>query len=122
MTLTRVDQPTDLDNVVTSFEGEIRDFVRRDFSPLRRSLSEAGGEFAVSNINSLVQRVAGASIAEIDRLTAELQNLRSLLESEGARVQRELAGYAQLNEAALKSTQAIAEGMAQWKTSLAPSD
>jgi hypothetical protein len=117
MTLTRTDGPAELDESSNaSFEGEIREFVRRDFAPLRRLNPEPGSsEFAVSNINSLVQRVAGTSMQEIENLMGELQNLRNYLESEGERVQRELAGYAQLNQAAIKSTKIIAESMAQWK-------
>jgi dsDNA-specific endonuclease/ATPase MutS2 len=122
MTLTTIDGPTidgpaDIDETgTTSFEGEIREFVRRDFAPLRRLQPEPGSsEFAVANINSLVQRVAGTSIQEIENLISELQALRNYLESEGERVQRELAGYAQLNQAAIKSTKIIAESMAQWK-------
>ncbi len=118
MTVTKLDGTSDFaDN--TSFEGEIREFVRRDFAPLRRLYPEPGSsELAVGNINSLVQRVAGVSLQEIENLVGELQNLRDYLESEGERVQRELAGYAQLNQAAIKSTKIIAETMAQWKNTL----
>lgn len=117
MTLTKIDGPADLDETaVTSFEGEIREFVRRDFAPLRRLPAEqASGEFAVANISSLVERVAGTSMQEIENLVGELQSLKNYLESEGERVQREIAGYAQLNQAAIKSTKIIAESMAQWK-------
>jgi hypothetical protein len=119
MIFTKPEKPADLDEVATTFEGDIREFVRRDFAPLRRPHPDSG-EFAINNINSLVQRVAGASLQEIETLILELQNLRNLLESEGERVQRELAGYAQLNQAAMTSTQMITETLAQWKTTLAP--
>ena len=121
MTLTRSEGPADLDDVSTTFEGDIREFVRRDFAPLRRLHPETG-EFAVNNINSLVQPVAVASLQESETLMLELQKLRNFLESEGERVQRELTGYAQLNQAAMKSTQMITETLAQWKTTLAPTE
>ncbi|MBI5113754.1 MAG: hypothetical protein HZA68_17440 [Rhodovulum sp.] len=106
----------DVDAVATSFEGEIREFVRRDFTPARRNTDAGSGEFAASNISTLVQRVAGTSLAEIDNLIGELQTLRDYIASEGERVQRELAGYAQLNQAAMQSTRIIADSMSKWKT------
>ena len=42
-------------------EGEIREFVRRDVSVFRRPRGESG-DVAVDNINSLIQRVSGASV------------------------------------------------------------
>ena len=52
------------------------------------------GNDATSNINTLIQRVAGSSVAEIENLIAELENLRELLHAEGQRVLREISGYA----------------------------
>lgn len=118
MTLTTA-QPQDEagEDAATTFEGEIREFVRRDFTSLKRT--DAGsGEFAASNIRSLVQRVAGTSLQEIDSLIGELQNLRDYIANEGERVQREITGYAQLNHAALTSTQIISDSMSKWKDAL----
>ncbi|MEZ5785895.1 MAG: hypothetical protein R3D62_05305 [Xanthobacteraceae bacterium] len=106
------------DNVETaenSFDGEIREFVRRDFAPLRRPAEVHSGEFAASNISSLVQRVAGTSLQEIDNLIGELQSLRDYIASEGERVQREITSYAQLNHAAMTSTRIISDSMSKWK-------
>lgn len=98
-------------------ESEIRDFVRNDVAYLRRPQmgGEALADTTVNNVNFLIQRVAGASLAEISNLIDELESLRELLHSEGQRVQREVAGYAQLSQAAMKSTRVIADNMAQWK-------
>ena len=41
--------------------------------------------------------------------------LRDLLHAEGQRVQREISGYAQLSQAAMKSTRMISDNVAQWK-------
>ena len=95
-------------------EGEIRDFVRRDVATLRRQ-SESDSELIANNIGSLLQRVAGTSVQEIDRLISELQTLREMLQSEGARVQRELVEYATLSQAAMASTKIIAESLTHWK-------
>ena len=110
---------------VSEVEAGIRDFVRNDIAYLRRPAPSmlASGETAlepnteatVNNVNSLIQRVAGTSLGEIENLISELESLRDLLHAEGQRVQREISGYAQLSQAAMKSTRMIADNVAQWK-------
>ena len=109
---------------VSEVEAGIRDFVRNDIAYLRRPAATAttdappldpSAEATVNNVNSLIQRVAGTSLAEIEKLISELESLRDLLHAEGQRVQREISGYAQLSQAAMKSTRVIAENVAQWK-------
>jgi hypothetical protein len=122
----KIEQPAEDANLaaVTEVEAGIRDFVRNDVAYLRRPAVVAEGteapadssaEATVSNVNSLIQRVAGASLTEIENLVGELESLRDLLHAEGQRVQREIAGYAQLSQAAMKSTRMIADNVAQWK-------
>jgi hypothetical protein len=105
-------------------EAGIRDFVRNDVAYLRRAPSMLSGgeapadsnsEATVNSVNSLIQRVAGTSLGEIENLVSELESLRDLLHAEGQRVQREISGYAQLSQAAMKSTRMIADNVAQWK-------
>src|SRR5216683_2849658 len=102
---------------VTEVEAGIRDFVRNDVAYLRRPTPGILGntEATVNNVNSLIQRVAGTSLSEIENLISELESLRDLLHAEGQRVQREISGYAQLSQAAMKSTRMIADNVAQWK-------
>jgi uncharacterized protein (DUF3084 family) len=99
---------------VQEVEADIREFVRRDSVQLRRA-SEQAGEMFASNVNSLVQRVAGTSVREIDTLLRELEGLRDFLHSEGERVQREVQSYAQLSQTAMNATRVIAEGLPQWR-------
>jgi hypothetical protein len=118
---------TDLDPnlaAVSEVEAGIRDFVRNDVAYLRRPIPglinpepalDAGAEATVNNVNSLIQRVAGTSLSEIENLIGELESLRDLLHAEGQRVQREISGYAQLSQAAMKSTRMIADNVTQWK-------
>ena len=106
---------------VTEVEAGIREFVRNDVAYLRRPGQAPLGELpendaTVKNVNSLIQRVAGTSLGEIENLIGELENLRDLLHAEGQRVQREIAGYAHLSHAAMKSTRIIAENLSQWKS------
>ena len=115
MTLFKSRESSELDKAVESeVEGEIREFVRRDVATLRRH-PESDSEIVASNINSLLQRVAGTSIQEIDKLIAELQTLRDRLNTEAARVQREIVEYATLSQAAMQSTKIIAESLTHWK-------
>jgi hypothetical protein len=107
---------------VSEVEAGIRDFVRNDIAYLRRPVTspetapvEPNADATVSNVNSLIQRVAGTSLAEIEKLIGELESLRDLLHAEGQRVQREISGYAQLSQAAMKSTRMIADNVSQWK-------
>jgi hypothetical protein len=112
-------------SAVSEVEAGIREFVRNDVAYLRRPMSasasestlEPSAEATVNNVNSLIQRVAGTSLSEIENLIAELEALRDLLHAEGQRVQREISGYAQLSHAAMKSTRMIADNVQQWKRS-----
>ena len=123
-------RPTTNLAAVSEVEAGIREFVRNDIAYLRRPgpsaassrtpstprrPPDAGAEATVNNVNSLIQRVAGTSLAEIENLIAELEALRDLLHAEGQRVQREISGYAQLSQAAMKSTRMIADNVSQWK-------
>jgi hypothetical protein len=106
-------------------EAGIRDFVRNDVAYLRRPAPavssstdlalEPNQEATVNNVNSLIQRVAGTSLSEIESLISELESLRDLLHAEGQRVQREISSYAHLSQAAMKSTRMIADNVSQWK-------
>jgi len=118
---------TEVDNnlaAVSEVEAGIRDFVRNDIAYLRRpmavnsteaTLVDPTAEATVNNVNSLIQRVAGTSLSEIENLISELEALRELLHAEGQRVQREISGYAQLSQAAMKSTRMISDNVQQWK-------
>ena len=117
--LSEVDQAA-----ATAFEGEIREFVRRDVAFLRRhqrgNETEQAPEPIVDNLNVLIRRVSGASMEEIDRVILELQGVREMLRSEGERVGREIAGYASLSHAAMTAMKVIGDSLTQWKN--APSN
>jgi hypothetical protein len=104
------------DAQIAEMEGDIREFVRKDVGSLRRP-PDSGSEMFVNNLNSIVQRVAGTSVQEIDNLIEQLERLRDHLHNEGQRVQREVMAYAQMSHAAMRSTQIIAESMAHFKQS-----
>ena len=122
MTGTRPERPTETDQSITAataaveqVEGEIRAFVRRDVSVFRRSRQEAS-DAAVENISSVIERVSGASVIEIERVIAELTTVRDMLRTEGERVQREISGYASLSQAAMTSMKIIGDSLSHWKS------
>jgi hypothetical protein len=104
---------SELDKVV-GVDAEIRAFVRQDAAALPRK-PEAEGHPAADSLVSSLQLVAETSAQEINNLIAELQKLREKLQSEGARVQREIVEYATLSQSAMRSTQIISESLAHWK-------
>jgi len=109
------DQVTD--QASSEFEGEIREFVRKDVAPWRSKRPETPADIpATDNVSMLVQRVAGASLGEIDHVMDELRTMREFLRAEGDRVQREIAGYATVSQAAAASMKVISESMEQWRT------
>jgi EAL domain-containing protein (putative c-di-GMP-specific phosphodiesterase class I) len=106
-------EQTPIDEATESgVEGEIREFVRRD---VFRRAPEAESEAASNNIGTLLQRVAGSSAQEIDRLIAELQAMREMLQAENARVQHEITEYAHLTQSAMQSTKIISDSLSKWK-------
>jgi hypothetical protein len=122
MTVTKPERTAETDQAtaaataaVEQVEGEIRAFVRRDVSAFRRTRQE-NGEATPEGISSLIERASGASVAEIERVIAELVSVRDMLRNEGERVQREIAGYATLSQAAMTSMKIIADSMVHWKS------
>ena len=122
MSVSRPERLSEVDEAaatVNEVEGEIREFVRRDISIFRRARSGDNGEAAADNINALIQRVAAQSVGEIERVMGELGQVRDMLRGEGDRVQREIAGYAALSQAAMTSMKIIADSLAQWRPTAA---
>jgi len=125
MSFIRVRRPAeDYPKETAEVEGEIRDLLRKEFATARVMLPIAtrlppqpaeGDDQGVGQANSLVQRVAGASVLEIEKLVAELHGLRDFLRSEADRVQCAMTAYVHLSDAAMKSTRIIADSVSQWK-------
>jgi hypothetical protein len=111
--------PADPAEAAAAFEGEIRDLIRnrevgRDVTYLRTPAAKGTGD--VSNINSLIQRVTGTSTLEIDNLIDQLQDMREFLQSEGERISREIAGYAEASQKARAQMEAIGDQITQWRS------
>ncbi len=104
-------------NASNEFEGEIREFIRRDVTMRRHgdSGADTSSDTGAENLNSLIERVSGATVSEIDRLIAELQGIRTLLHNEGERVRREITGYAGLSQSAVTTMKVIGDTLSQLK-------
>jgi hypothetical protein len=108
---------------VQQIDEALRDFVLQDTAHLRRDeedvsrggLRPENAAQVVTDVYTLVQQVAGVSLDELDDVIVDLRNLRDFLHREGVRVQREISGFLQLNEAAIGSTKFITDKIRQWK-------
>jgi len=108
---------TDVDQVAANnVEDEIRQVVRRDMPFLQRQRSEGNADSsAIESLNALVGRLAIDSMEDIDRVIRDLESIRDMLQKEGQRVIREIAGYTSLSDAARAAMRVIADSIKQWK-------
>jgi hypothetical protein len=86
-------------------EGEVCDLAHADVS----TQTETGTEIA-----PLIQQIGDTSIAEIDRLIAELQEAKSYLQSEGERIEHEMVRYTNLTQMASFTAKIIFDAISQW--------
>jgi hypothetical protein len=68
-----------------------------------------------ADIAPLIQKVGTTSIAEIEKLMGELQEVKNFLQSEGERIQRETAHYMNLTQMALASVKIISDTVSGWR-------
>jgi hypothetical protein len=94
-------------------EEAIRESVRQNAAHNRHE-SENTSQ-VVTDVNSLVQRVAGVSLDQLDDAIVDLRQLRDFLHSEGERIQGEISGYLQLNHTSISATRSIVDNIARWK-------
>jgi hypothetical protein len=106
---------------IPEIETDIRAYVRQESSrqPVDRDASREqthkDGDTVATNIPELIQRVAGSSVTEIDRLIAELTEVRDHLQREGKRVETEIAAFAQTGTAAVSSIKEISQTLGRFK-------
>jgi len=88
--------------------------VRGEVCDLTYAKLSTQAETDTEMIPSLIEKVGATSIAEIDRLIAELQEAKSYLQSEGERIERETVRYTNLAEMTLFTTKIIFDAVSQW--------
>jgi hypothetical protein len=59
---------------------------------------------STENLGSLLRQVSKTSMDEIDNLISELQPLRRKLQTDGERIQRDIAEYAELSQQVMQLT------------------
>ena len=90
------------------------------YAPLKRrpssanSANEPGNEIK-EKLESLVGRVLGSTLDEIDHIIAELENVRNELRNEGGRVERLLVNYIALSNATMSGIKIISDSLKVWQ-------
>jgi len=84
---------------------EIGEFVHQ------KKNSDNDGQHVTNNLASLLGRVVGTTVREIDGLIAELETLREKLRNEATRIQHNLLDYATLSQSAAESTKIMSESL-----------
>jgi hypothetical protein len=100
--------------VVSTFEGEIRELLRKE-SSARSGKPDAAPEQGPDSLTLLLANVAGHSIKEIDGLISELQEVRDFLQAESDRVQKEVAKFAEMSTRALEGVKSVNGLIEPWK-------
>jgi hypothetical protein len=90
------------------------DVERIAFLRQQRSHANSANDPA-AQLNAVVNRVASASLEEIDRVIRTLEGVRDMMREEGERVSREVAGYASLSHAAVTAMRVMADSIKEWK-------
>jgi len=69
------------------------------------------GEMSADNLGTLLRRVSEASTRGVEGLIDELRGLRTKLEGDGARIQSDIAKYAELSQAVMQLTTIISDNV-----------
>jgi hypothetical protein len=76
-----------------------------------RQTKSGDGELSGENLGDLLRRVSKTSIGEIDNFISELQTLRRKLQTDGDRIQRDIAEYAELSQQVMQLTKIISDSV-----------
>ncbi len=96
-------------SAVAGAEGRQDSYVAQEVTPSSHEANPA------ADIDSLLQKIADASIVEIDRLIGEFQRIRNFLESEGERIQNETTHFVEFNQMASASVKIISATVQEWR-------
>ena len=69
----------------------------------------------VGNLDSVVQRIAGASMDEIDGVIRELEGMREMLRREAERVSFDLAAFASVSQSSMSAMKIISQSLKNLK-------
>jgi hypothetical protein len=112
-------------SIKSSESVEIDQTLENDFGRNIRTLTRnsvapgGGGEPTGDSLAALLRRVSEASSREIESLIGELHGLRNKLESHGARIQSDIAKYAELSQGVMQLTIIISDNVKKLPSSVA---
>jgi len=76
-----------------------------------RQIENSDDEMSANGLGTLLRRVSETSTREIENLIDELQGLRMKLQTDGSRIQRDIAEYAELSQQLMQLTTIIADSV-----------
>jgi hypothetical protein len=94
------------ENGVAAIEIDMRDVLR---AKKLRTMTESKG--AKNDFSELVLGISNRSAEEIDHLVEGLRQVREKLDTDGNRLQSELAKYAEFSETVMQLTKIVSDGM-----------
>jgi hypothetical protein len=94
-----------------SSEPEAGGHIHRPARAAFRQTKSGDGELSGENLGDLLRRVSKTSISEVDNLIGELQTLRRKLQTDGDRIQRDIAQYAELSQQVMQLTAIISDSV-----------
>jgi hypothetical protein len=74
---------------------------------LQRQTESSNGEMSGEHLGTLLRQVSKASMGEIESLIAELKTLHRKLQTDGDRIQRDIAEHAELSQQVIQLTKII---------------
>jgi hypothetical protein len=105
------------ENGVAAIEMDMRDVLR---AKKPRTMTESKG--AKNDFSELVFGISNRSAEEIDHLVEGLRQVREKLDTDGNRLQSQLAKYAEFSETVTQLTKIVADGMTHVKRASAESE
>jgi hypothetical protein len=82
----------------------------RDGAAFRQPES-GDGETSTENLGNLLRQLSKTSLSEIDNLISELQTLRRKLQTDGDRIERDIAKHAELSQQVMQLTTIISDSV-----------
>jgi hypothetical protein len=76
-----------------------------------RPVEPGDDDLSANGLGTLLRRVSETSSREIENLIDELQGLRKKLQTDGTRIQRDIAEYAELSQQLMQLTSIIADSV-----------
>jgi hypothetical protein len=71
----------------------------------------SGDELSAKNLGNLLRQLSKSPMSEIANLISDLQTLRKKLQTDGDRIQRDIAEYAELSQQVMQLTAIISDSV-----------